>query len=275
MQEDTYPCDDPVPIEHEPRHHLVIVNDFVRAFAVEIPPYDRTLCHHHAHEYLMYVAGIADIISAPRDQKPETSLYKDQECHLAPAGMIHVVENLTDATFRNILLEFLPKASGLRRGPDPRLGERRIARIRQRFDSRMVSAYVLSMLQSSEVEISGPAVLASPYGHEMELVELGGGITKLNKFEDLVWLRPSETGLVRSLATATARAVVFQLGMRDPQPSTVRKRTGEPLKRLRAHAESPRLTTPRSAPYTVLPSTARPKVFPAAPEASRRTTCWL
>lgn len=97
MVQKPYSCEHVVEIEDEPRHHLVVENEFVRAFAVEVGPHDRTLCHRHNHDYLMYVASIADIISAPQDKTPETHLYYDGECELSPAGMVHVVENLTDA----------------------------------------------------------------------------------------------------------------------------------------------------------------------------------
>ena len=235
-----YPCDSPAPIEKEPHHHLAIANEFVRAFAVEIAPHDHTLCHRHEHEYLMYVACLADIVSAPREEEPETHLYKDEECELAPPGMVHVVENLTDTKFRNILLEFLPRAADLRRGRAPDVVEGGIGRrVRQRFDSRMASVYVLSMRPNSEVQISGPAVVASPYGHEVELLEPGERATKLNKFEDLAWLRPFENGIVRSHAKTSARVVVFQLGASDEEPLSVRKTIGEPLKSLRTHAEDP------------------------------------
>jgi hypothetical protein len=36
MEGKPYPCEHAVAIEQEPRHHLVIANEFVRSFAVEI-----------------------------------------------------------------------------------------------------------------------------------------------------------------------------------------------------------------------------------------------
>ena len=53
----SYDCSQPVEIEDEPHHHLIIANEYVRALAVEIPPHVRTLCHHHPHDYLLYVAS--------------------------------------------------------------------------------------------------------------------------------------------------------------------------------------------------------------------------
>ncbi len=99
-----------VPIEQEPRHHLVIANEFVRFFVVEIAPHDRTLCHHHAHDYLMYVMGEAEIMSAPRDGEPKTLTYHDGDCELSSAGLVHVVENLRETKFGNLLVELHARA---------------------------------------------------------------------------------------------------------------------------------------------------------------------
>ena len=74
----------------------MIENEFVRAFAVEIAPYDHTLCHHHPHDYLLYVVGDGEIVSAARDEEPKKLSYSDGECELLEAGMVHVVENLSD-----------------------------------------------------------------------------------------------------------------------------------------------------------------------------------
>jgi hypothetical protein len=243
-------CGHVVPIEQEPRHHLVIENEFVHAFAVEIAPHDRTLCHHHAHDYLMYVACIADIISAPRDGDPETHLYKDEECVLAPAGMTHVVENLRDTNFRNVVLELLPRAGDLRRAgaPTPRgaSGDSimdaagKIVSIRQRFDDvGRVAVYVLGMQSNAEVEICGPALVASPYEVMVGLEELGRSTVKLNDFKDLAWLSPLGKGLLRNNGVRSARAIVFQVGCRDEQLSPVHNLGQEPLKSLHTSADKP------------------------------------
>lgn len=115
MTKPDYDCSRVVEIEDEPRHHLVIANDFVRAFAVEIAPGERTLCHRHPNHYLLYVALGSEIISAARDEKPKQLNYRDGECEMSAAGLIHVVENLGDAPFRNVVVELLPRAGAQRR----------------------------------------------------------------------------------------------------------------------------------------------------------------
>src|ERR1700734_2483992 len=115
----SYDCSEPVEIEDEPHHHLIIANEFVRALAVEVPPHVRTLCHHHPHDYLLYVARGAAIISAAREEEPKKLNYVEGECELSEAGLVHIVENLSDHSFRNVVVEFLPASSKLKRGRDP------------------------------------------------------------------------------------------------------------------------------------------------------------
>src|SRR5271170_2380410 len=115
----TYDCKHAVEIEQEPRHHLVFANEFVRGFAVEIAPHDRSLCHHHPNDYLLYVASGAEIVSAARDEEPKQLSYRDGECELLEAGLVHIVENLGDKPFRNVVVELLPRAGELRRGAAP------------------------------------------------------------------------------------------------------------------------------------------------------------
>jgi uncharacterized protein YjlB len=161
-----YRCDHVLEIEQEPRHHLVIENEFVRVFAVEIAPHDRTLCHHHAHDYLLYVAGDAEIVSAARGQEPKALSYRQGDCELSQAGMVHVVENLGEAPFRNVVAEILPGAAALRRGAAPKLvrGEGRITPLSA--DER-AAIFQVEMKSGSEVDLDGPAVLATPYGDSL------------------------------------------------------------------------------------------------------------
>jgi hypothetical protein len=220
-----YSCAHVVPIEQEPRHRLVIENEFVRAFAVEIAPQDRTLCHHHPHDYLLYVAGDADIISAARDEEPKKLSYRDGECELLEAGLVHVVENVGETAFRNVVVELLPKASSLRRGPkpvakwvavgDPVWGESmseahiayavhvasedpsNFANIRQRFeDVGRAAVYTISLGRKVEVKVYGPALVATPYGDRLNPEYSEDIIVRPNPVSDLAWVPPGCQGIL-------------------------------------------------------------------------------
>ncbi len=202
-----------VSIEQEPRHHLVIANEFVRGFAVEIAPHDRTLCHHHAHEYLVYVAGEAQIVSTPSEGDPKTHSYQDGECEFSPPGLVHTVENLRDANFRNLLVEFLPGAQGLRRGPAPTTVSGDL-RTRCSFANDRVSVWLLEMGSGSQAEVFGPAILASPYEHVVELAPSQANAHTLAHFRDLRWLAPSTSATLSTRAATAAKVVFIAVGQK-------------------------------------------------------------
>jgi|SRR5208337_155962 len=212
--EQLYSCEHVVALEQEPRHHLIVDNEFVRGFAVELAPRDRTLCHQHHHDYVLYIAGDAEVLSVPREGEPQTFRYSDEECDFSAAGLVHIVENLSAKKFRNVVVELLPGIAGLRRGPDPKAIHGEVT-VNQRFTGELASVFGLNMGSGSEVEVCGPAILASPYEHKVELEGPSGKSGILNDFSDLVWLGPSGIGAVRNLERAPARVVVIAVGSQN------------------------------------------------------------
>jgi quercetin dioxygenase-like cupin family protein len=207
----TYDCTHVVDIAEEPRHHLIIANDYIRAFAVEIPPHDRTLCHRHPHDYLLYVASGAKIISAARDEEPKRLSYNDGECELSPAGLMHVVDNLGDTPFRNVVVELQPRAATLRRGapPKPISG---VARIEQLLAEDAGVIYSIAVAAAAEVEIDGPAVLSAPHDRGFMVKEIEDFDTALDDFRKLMWICAPRKVWVRNSGDTLARMIVFQLG---------------------------------------------------------------
>jgi len=211
VSENLYPCSHVVPIDEEPRHHLVIENEFVRAFAVEIAPHDRTLCHEHSHDYLMYVAGDAEIVSAPRDDEPKKLSYRDGDCELSQAGMVHVVENRKDTPFRNIVAELLPGAGDLRRPPHPKAIGGQVTTI-PAFEDDRAEVLVLHMGADSRLAVFGPAILASPYGQQLELLESDGNRDKLIGFNELKWMSAPYQAILMNHTSSAARVVLIAVG---------------------------------------------------------------
>ncbi len=231
-----YACDQVVEIEQEPRHHLVIENEFVRAFAVEIAPHDRTLCHHHPHDYLVYVAGIAEIVSAARDEEPKQLSYRDGECELLPAGMVHVVENLGEKPFRNVVVELLPRTGGLGPGARPHW-IRGQANVSQILDDERAAIFNIEMEPGGEVTVNGPAIVATPYGDGLN-PEGPEVVVNQNRISNLAWIPPGRQAVLWGCKVGTERAIIFQLEGTDEEFSGV-PRGRPPLLRLRTHAEEP------------------------------------
>jgi hypothetical protein len=213
LADDPYSCEDVVPIDEEPRHHLVIANEYVRAFAVEIAPGDRTLCHHHPHDYLLYVASNANIVSAARDEERKHLNYEDGECEMSTAGLTHVVENRGDTPFRNVVVEVLAKSTTLRRGelPERVWGH---SHIDQLLDETAGAIVRIRFAPGTETEIYGPAVVASPYDDQLMVKELDDYDVPLDSFRKLLWVCAPRKVLVKNAGQTPARAIVFQVGHR-------------------------------------------------------------
>jgi hypothetical protein len=96
-----------VPIPHEPHHHLVLENDYVRVFHVSVPPHESTLLHQHDVPYLYVSLGPADVINAVLD-KPEVRLVMaDGQLGYSPGHFVHIARNESDAPFNNVTIELL------------------------------------------------------------------------------------------------------------------------------------------------------------------------
>ena len=205
-----YDCNTPVDIADEPHHHLVIANEYVRAFAVDVPPRTRTLCHRHPHNYVLFVAAGAEIISAAREEEPKKLNYVAGECELSKAGLVHVVENLSETAFRNVVVELKPRAEELRRGVEPVLlaGEAAIERI---LRENLAEAIIIDLSPGGEVEIAGPAVLAAPYAPVM-VKELDEYNIPLDDFRKMIWVcAPRKVG-VRNAGAGPTKVVVVKVG---------------------------------------------------------------
>ncbi|HUI85065.1 MAG TPA: hypothetical protein VL240_12620 [Candidatus Binatia bacterium] len=232
-----YDCSRVVDIADEPRHHLVIANEFVRAFAVEIAPHDRTLCHRHPNDYVLFVANGGDIISAARGEEPKRLSYSAGECELSPAGLVHVVENLGEHAFRNVVVELLPRAAGLRRGAAPKrapLGDE--VTVEPIFDDERASVFAVTLAPGADIEILGPAVVATPYSNRLNPEALGEIEIKSDEICDMAWVASGRDALLWGCWEQSETAIVFQIGSTDEQGYAV-SNVRTPLRSLRAHAE--------------------------------------
>ena len=252
-----YPCGQVVPVEREPCHQMVFQNEFVRVFAVEIGSQQRTRCHRHDNQYLTYIATIAEIVDARKNQPPETHLLHDGECTLSPAGLVHVVGNLGDTIFRNLVVELLPNSNELQRGrrpirklPDggsltdaligegahikPQVGDE-VVPIRLCFEEERISAHSVSVNRTVLAEVFGPALIASPYGRELEVKGAGEASTKLRGFREIGWLPPGAIAVLQGGDKSAVRTVVFRVGRSEEDLFPAKKRCQEPLTNLPEH----------------------------------------
>ncbi|MGA8340359.1 MAG: cupin domain-containing protein [Candidatus Sulfotelmatobacter sp.] len=96
-----------VEITAEPHHQLVLANDQVRVFDVDVPPHSETLMHWHRHDYIYVVLGDAEIVNAVQGKDPVSLRLSDGEVRFVPAAFAHVFRNLSGQAFRNVTIELL------------------------------------------------------------------------------------------------------------------------------------------------------------------------
>jgi hypothetical protein len=204
-------CDSVISISDEPLHHLEIDTEWVRAYAVELDPGQITLCHLHPLAYLMYVAGGADIISTPRHGEAEGQHFASDYCDLHPAGLEHIVENVSHAPFRAMIFEILPATGSLRHGkPSP--GQAAGVRMTTLYSGDVICAQLIELHPGSQAQITGTAVLATPYEDTVEFISPEHGARKLERFRQLEYLPSGSTGLLRCESAGPARVLVVTLG---------------------------------------------------------------
>jgi hypothetical protein len=207
----TYNCAQVVDIADEPHHHLVIANQYIRAFAVDVPAHIRTLCHRHPNEYFIYVATGAEIVSAARDEEPKRLKYVDGECELSKAGLEHIVENLGDGPFRNVVVEISGNGASLKRGMSP-VAMKGDVKMDDLVAKAPGAVFRLKLEPGAEAEIAGPAVVSSPHGDEVMVRELDEFDIPLNSFGKPMWVcAPRKIG-IRNAGLRVAGVVVFQIG---------------------------------------------------------------
>ena len=204
-------CDSVISIADEPHHHLEIDNEWVRAYAVQIESRQHTLCHLHPWPYLMYVAGEADIISTPRGSEAEEQRFSPDYCDLHPAGLEHVVQNLHTEPFRAMIFEVLPAAEKLHH-TRPTTGQVAGVRMTTIYAGEPICAQLVELQSGSQAQITGAAVLATPYEDAVEFISPENGTRKLERFRQLEYLPSGSTGLLRCESGGPARVLVVTLG---------------------------------------------------------------
>lgn len=96
-----------VPISEEHHHHLVLANQFVKAYEVEVPAHESTLLHRHEQDYVYIVFGDADIANAV-EGKPEIKAHlADTTVNYARGPFAHVARVDGSTIFRNITVQLL------------------------------------------------------------------------------------------------------------------------------------------------------------------------
>jgi quercetin dioxygenase-like cupin family protein len=96
-----------VEITNEANHHLVLENEYVRAFQVEVAPQQATLMHWHRHDYLYVTLGDSNVSNEVKGKAPVELKLKDGQTGFSPATFAHIARNLASRPFRNVTIELM------------------------------------------------------------------------------------------------------------------------------------------------------------------------
>src|SRR5205085_9110204 len=96
-----------VPISQEQHHHLVLENEYVRVYSVEVPPHGETLYHQHDLDYVFVTLGDSGVENVRVGEKPARLKLKDGEVRFTKGGFAHKAVNNSDKPFKNVTVEIL------------------------------------------------------------------------------------------------------------------------------------------------------------------------
>lgn len=102
-----------VEITAEPFHHLVLKNQQVRVFAVEVPPKAETRMHRHRYNHVFVALGDSEVTDEHQGQKSEERRLNQGDVGFVEGGFAHRVRNLSDAPFRAVAIEVLKPVRGI------------------------------------------------------------------------------------------------------------------------------------------------------------------
>jgi len=107
-----------VEITAEPHHHLVLTNDEVRVFDVEVAPGSETLMHRHPHDYIFVQLGATEFANEVAGKPSAEMKLQDGETRFSPGPFSHIVRAHPGHPFHNVTIELLQDAK-LRHSPAP------------------------------------------------------------------------------------------------------------------------------------------------------------
>jgi quercetin dioxygenase-like cupin family protein len=113
-----------VEITSEPHHRLILENQDVRVFKVEVAPHEQTLMHRHHHDYVFVTLGATEIENDVAGKPPATLKLQDGDTRFLPGEFAHIAKNLANTPFRNVTIELLQDEKA-RKSPPPKWDEER------------------------------------------------------------------------------------------------------------------------------------------------------
>lgn len=102
-----------IPLRSEPHHHLILHNDLVNVYSVQVEPKDSVLLHKHDFDAIGIMLSTAEItVRAPGKADSHQKVLAGQ-LRLQQAGYVHSTNIDGDTAYRNVTVELLlPQEAG-------------------------------------------------------------------------------------------------------------------------------------------------------------------
>jgi len=101
-----------VSMEEEPHHRLVLKNDVLKVYAVDVASHDALAMHRHDHDDIAVILADATTVSTSPGQADLLRISKPGEVRFAPGPRTHSLRNIGPGPYRLITIELLRKQSG-------------------------------------------------------------------------------------------------------------------------------------------------------------------
>lgn len=150
-----------VDLTAEPHHHLVLQNDYIRAFFVDIPSGESTLTHRHGHDYVYVALGPAEITNQVEGKPMVESKLQDGQTQAVGGGFSHKVHTVSSTPFRNLTIELLQDETA-RKSPPPPWDEDRALHVLQGGTKEIM--FVKDGVRVSETELQ-PGGMIPKHSH--------------------------------------------------------------------------------------------------------------
>ncbi len=167
-----------VPITAEPSHHLILENEYVRVFKVEVAPHAQTLIHRHDHDYIFVTLGDSEVENTVTGKMSIQLKLQDGDTRFLMGGFSHTARDLSDQPFRNITIELLRETNhtaGTDYAPST--------------DPAQKVLFIQDKVRTSEIRLAPGAALAR---HEHKAPHLVVALTDLNFRSDVEGKPPAE-----------------------------------------------------------------------------------
>ncbi|MBS1853684.1 MAG: hypothetical protein JST79_22520 [Acidobacteria bacterium] len=213
-----------VEVTAEPAHHLVLENEFVHVFRVEVPPHSSTLLHRHRHDFFIVTLIPADIVNEVQGQAPAAVKLAAGEASFKPGGFVHRVRNQAATPFLHINIE-LQKDAQARQSPPAQWDEERGLNILHGGTQDIL--FVKDGVRVSEIDLQ-PGGMIPSHGHkgphllvavtDLELKsdvsqsKTGGTGPMTGRFQagEVKWLPGGYTHTLSNTGTKPAKFVTFE-----------------------------------------------------------------